>query len=1298
MSKTTKKVIAMFLSVLLVLTSVPFVALADDATLDDLNAAIAAYETKMDGTVYKNMANAYTAYYDAIKARDAYTYGKRTDLDINASTTALQTATESMTAFTASFNTVSPSFHGDDLRAYSGSAYSNMLYSPQVDEANGSAENTNAKVKYELFYAPTVFAYDGVTQLRMPVMVDAKLTTEKTRYLYGCYPMAGADNYSDHSDLALVGYWYSGDNSSGHKDSQSDGNWSFAAQVESNLQTFGYNNDTGFGVNQSTDHRSQQIPNSGTLFWWASQYFFCANIMNVNTTFSAGQYLKTYQPYWYICASESPNSTYDATTMRGSNIIYVINFKALTDAIGSYTAALADVTKYNKDYSDMLALMNAYDAATSFNINSYNFQDSSKIVEAADRIKALCNGLGTANGNLDVSDTSDYSRLFKAIDAYSEIYSAGNTHGDYDAALWTDFTIKYERAVNAAGCIYEDGYAGSFDSKSIATIAENLDFMLNKSGDCGEGATFDYDSSTGVVNIVGTGDLVDYTEHGADSPFAGSTKITNVVIADGVTSIGDYTFSGCTSLESVTIPATVTRVGEGAFEDCSSLSTIVVPAGATYGDNAFTGCTSLESVEFSNGEIASKGEADHNAPWYQPSVKSIVITTGVTKIGQNAFSDADNIERLSVPCDIPVNTASNTNAFSGMTGLKYITITPGNTGTMINWGENNYYKRSPWYGNRENLEMHITVAPGVKNIADYAFYECANIDDISIPATVTSIGERAFYGCAALDDVYIYDANCEIYDSAFTFRELIKIHGYEYSTAQDYATKYNRDFILLGQHTHNYTSAVTKPTCTARGYTTHTCAGCGDTYIDTYTDALGHDYVGGSTVQPTCQHGGYTVYTCSRCGHSYNGDEKAPIAHNFVAGTVVAPTCQHVGYTIYTCTMCQTSEHRNETPLAAHDYAVSEIVEANCQHGGYTVYTCTVCSHSYQGNATPKTEHNYTIIEPHEPTCTAGGYTQLTCAECHNSIKTNETEPLGHVYSVNGAIARASFTTEGNVPVKCTRCLDTSNQRIECPTAELEKTAYTYTGKAISPAVILKNGAGEVIPADQYTVTYQSGRVKVGTYKVTVTFNKDCEYYYGTTEMSFKINPKGTALTKVTAGTQTITATWKKQATQTKGYQLQVSTDAKFKKGVKTVKVAKNSTVKATVKKLNYNTKYYVRIRTYQTVNKVDYFSAWSAAKTVTVQPVIKNASVSKLTAGKKQFTAKWKKVKGVTGYEVQYSLKSNMSKAKTAKVNGAKKTSVKVAKLKAKKKYFVRIRAVKKVGKKTYYGNWSKVKSVKVK
>ncbi|MBQ6635712.1 MAG: fibronectin type III domain-containing protein, partial [Lachnospiraceae bacterium] len=81
--------------------------------------------------------------------------------------------------------------------------------------------------------------------------------------------------------------------------------------------------------------------------------------------------------------------------------------------------------------------------------------------------------------------------------------------------------------------------------------------------------------------------------------------------------------------------------------------------------------------------------------------------------------------------------------------------------------------------------------------------------------------------------------------------------------------------------------------------------------------------------------------------------------------------------------------------------------------------------------------------------------------------------------------------------------------------------------------------------------------------------------------MTFKINPKGTSITKLTAGTKAFTAVWKKQAVQTTGYQIQYSLIKNFKSGNRAKTISKPATLKLLINKLTKGKTYYVRIRTY---------------------------------------------------------------------------------------------------------------------
>ena len=98
----------------------------------------------------------------------------------------------------------------------------------------------------------------------------------------------------------------------------------------------------------------------------------------------------------------------------------------------------------------------------------------------------------------------------------------------------------------------------------------------------------------------------------------------------------------------------------------------------------------------------------------------------------------------------------------------------------------------------------------------------------------------------------------------------------------------------------------------------------------------------------------------------------------------------------------------------------------------------------------------------------------------------------------------------------------------------LNKTSYTYTGKAIKPKVTVKYN-GKKLTSKSYTVKYSAGRAKVGKYSVTVTLKGS---YKGTKTVYFYINPKKPTITSTNPSTNSIALTWKKIEKEVSGYQI----------------------------------------------------------------------------------------------------------------------------------------------------------------
>ena len=160
----------------------------------------------------------------------------------------------------------------------------------------------------------------------------------------------------------------------------------------------------------------------------------------------------------------------------------------------------------------------------------------------------------------------------------------------------------------------------------------------------------------------------------------------------------------------------------------------------------------------------------------------------------------------------------------------------------------------------------------------------------------------------------------------------------------------------------------------------------------------------------------------------------------------------------------------------------------------------------------------------------------------------------------------------------------------------LSKTAYTYSGKAKNPTITVKDAAGKTISSSNYTVSYATTRKSIGTHKVTVTFKGS--KYEGSLSTSFVINPKAPSIKSASNLVKGVKVTWK-PVSNISGYELQVSTSKSFK-NAKKFSLPKSATSKK-ITGLSTGTtskKYYVRVRTYKTVNGKKYYSEWSAVKT----------------------------------------------------------------------------------------------------
>ncbi len=223
---------------------------------------------------------------------------------------------------------------------------------------------------------------------------------------------------------------------------------------------------------------------------------------------------------------------------------------------------------------------------------------------------------------------------------------------------------------------------------------------------------------------------------------------------------------------------------------------------------------------------------------------------------------------------------------------------------------------------------------------------------------------------------------------------------------------------------------------------------------------------------------------------------------------------------------------------------------------------------------------------------------------CDQNILYNPSElikPLC-IHSIKQYVTRATATADGKIVTKCQKCgkcVRTKSIINKASNIKLSKTWFTYNGKVQTPSETVKDSKGNTLKNGMhYTLSYQSGRKSVGRYYIKVNFKGN---YSGSKTLYYDIVPKSTSVSKVTAGKKSFKVTWKKQASQTTGYQIQYSTYSNFK-NAKSVWAKSNVTSKS-VTKLSAKKNYYVRVRTYKTIKfggKNYYlYSTWSGSKKI---------------------------------------------------------------------------------------------------
>jgi len=297
-------------------------------------------------------------------------------------------------------------------------------------------------------------------------------------------------------------------------------------------------------------------------------------------------------------------------------------------------------------------------------------------------------------GKLSILDLSEAIIVSGGDPYYSNIYSSGNSIGDYMFYNCTQLTsVSLPLTVTLIG---EYAFAGcsKIDSlelpNSISTITDNA-----------------FNACTELVSVMLPNNLTLLSEN----VFSNCSALKSITIPNNVTSISDGAFSGCSALKTMLIPNSVSSIGANAFQYCSQLKYLYFPENlSVIGQFAFSGCSSLDSIGIPVGLTAINLGVFSGCS----GLRIVTVPYTVTVIGWNAFSGCSALTKIYCKSSTPPSVVSNSFTDVNMATCKLY---------VSRWTINAYRNAAIWGDFTNIIEEVITPVSRISSTGTFVYNE-----------------------------------------------------------------------------------------------------------------------------------------------------------------------------------------------------------------------------------------------------------------------------------------------------------------------------------------------------------------------------------------------------------------------------------------------------------------------------------------------------------------------------------------------------------------------------------------------